>query len=128
MKKLACLIAATVALSPVTSSAMFLENRASWLRQSEAEKAAYAMGAFDGWLVVDSGDKDEEAEGFGLIKCVQELGMTNVDMAKVITDGYAKDIATWNKPPITILMGELGRACKPQINASRLRYGLPVKP
>jgi hypothetical protein len=128
MKKLAYLIAATVALSPVTSSAMFLENRASWLRLSEGEKYSYAMGAFDGWLVVDSGDKEATARSFGLIDCTKELGITNADMAKIITDGYAKDIATWNKAPIGILMGEMTRACKPQIDASRRNYGLPVKP
>lgn len=128
MKKIACLIATMVALSPVTASANFIENRASWNELSAQQKEGYAVGVFDALLFVYQNNKDLSAAALGRLDCAGELAITGPDLSKMISDAYARDTANWQQRPSALLYTETYRTCKTYIDAERVKLGLKVIP
>ena len=126
IKLAAIVITAMAVASP--SWASFITNRTGWNNLSREGKALYVSGVLDGFGFLWDDSGVQEAVLKGQERCMADLKLSNVDVAKIVDDSYEADVANWSKPPLQIVIAQVGRMCRRQVNEERVARGLPAWP
>jgi hypothetical protein len=103
----------------------FVSGKAEWDRYTENQKASYLMGVYDSIIMLNTADtKDETAVKIGRDSCVKSLKITNYDLARLVNDAYARDVAIYSYPPSIVLQNQLWPVCRLYIERARADAGL----
>jgi hypothetical protein len=120
--KLTAVIGLIVAVSGANdASAGYVNNKSTWDPLSQAQKEAYAMGAFDIWHLTDA-DADTLAYKNDIADCVVGLSLTSTQLVRAIDTEY-NDLSSWDRPPIAVLLSGLRKVCLAQVNRARAERG-----
>ena len=115
----------------VPAHAGYVNKSADLTKMSPASKNAYAIGVMDGsqagWLLANKTDQNSiEAVNNGRMQCLIDNALTPELLPKLIDDTYTGSPEAWPLPPSAILNNALAKMCKPEINAERVKRGLPA--
>lgn len=94
---------------PVTIHAGFLLTGQGYLGLPEAEKSAYAMGIIDGMLLAPLFGAPDDGKVSKLGRCAE--GMTNVQVAAIITKHIKEHPEKWHEDLQLIVIRVLASVC-----------------
>jgi len=120
-------VALIVVLSRPAFGGYYIGSYADWRALSEAQKAGYVMGIYDGGLVTYQFDSPySEANSRGISSCAQQLKLDSGMLVQLVETNYAQKPDSWALPPSAVLSTGLFAMCKTYINSFRGPKGLDL--
>jgi hypothetical protein len=106
----------------------FIMNRNIWSEMPSPQKRSYAIGTFDGLVVLFTTDsKEDNALKLGIRQCGSDLKFKDEDLVTLIDEGY-REASRWTYSAPVVLLQQLHVACRSYVNTYRATAGLAPLP